>query len=620
MIQFEKKTTLAISISLLFLSVTCAAQAATTLKEIASKTVLTNPEVVAKWHEFKASLLERDVSWGRNLPSLDLLYGTAFQRNDTPLYTPPGERQYNVQTGKIRLTENLFAGFGTLNDTRRLEHASMVRFYEMLDASENASLAAATAYIDVWRYRQLVEYAKDNYVTHRLFYTKIKDRAESGVGSQVDMETAAGRLALAESNLVTEVSNLHDVSARYQRIVGDLPKDDMDPPPDVLSKDLPKNRADSINLGFERAPILKAAYEDILSAKRNVDVQKAAFYPRVDAYAEHVHDVNDGGYLGNTDQSTAGITLTWNLFNGNQDKSKKLKAAEEVNIAKDKREKVCREVRQNLSMSYNNHQRLTEQLDYLDQHLLSTDKVRQAFSDQFDINKRSLLDVLDTENEYYTAEIDYLNADMDLKIADAKYQATSGNLLNTLNLKNLDMTPPKEEMSKDTDMGTICPAIPDIDRPIDKDALFNVALEKDRLSRQSQVAPTARQAILSAKTVVLQGVNFDYKSDQLKPTADEKLRPVVEFAQKYPDANLEVIGHTDSIASDAYNLDLSNRRAATVKNWLVSNGISDDRITTKGMGESQPIADNATEEGRAENRRVEIHFTVREPMQASPSN
>jgi len=87
---------------------------------------------------------------------------------------------------------------------------------------------------------------------------------------------------------------------------------------------------------------------------------------------------------------------------------------------------------------------------------------------------------------------------------------------------------------------------------------------------------------------------------------------VVQFAQKYPEANMEVIGHTDSIADDAYNLDLSNRRAATVKNWLVRNGISADRITTRGMGESQPIADNETEAGRAQNRRVEIHYTVRE--------
>jgi outer membrane protein, adhesin transport system len=612
------------AMALLASIVVSAVQAApVTLDEIAGKVVLTNPEVEAKWHEFKASLEERDVTWGRNLPSLDILYGTAFQRNQTPILgTPPGSLQkYNFQTGKVRLSQNLFEGFATLNDTKRLEHASLVRYYEMLDASESAALDAAAAYIDVWRNRQLVDYAKDNYVTHRIAYEKIKERMQAGVGQGADLETAAGRLALAESNLTTAVANLHDVSARYQRIVGELPPDDMEPPSgDVLAKGLPTNRADSINLGFQKSPQLKAAFENILSAKRNVAVQKAAFYPRVDAYAEHVHDVNDGGYLGDTNQSTLGLTMTWNLFNGNQDKSKKLKAAEEVSIAKDLREKVCREVRQNLSMSFNDHLRLTEQLTYLDQHLLSTDKVRQAFHDQFNIGKRTLLDLLDTENEYFTAENDYVNAEMDLMIADAKYQAASGNLLNTLQLKNLDMTPPSPKTAPDDDMFTTCPA-DDVGNPeLDKDALFNAGMEKDRLARGNAAAPVLtpaqiqarKQVIKAAKPVVITGANFDFDSDKLKPTADARLQPVVEFANKYPEAGMLVVGHTDSIGTDEYNQDLSDRRAASVKAWLVKKGINPNRITTKGMGESQPIASNQTREGRAQNRRVEVHYTVEE--------
>ncbi len=583
-----------------------------TLSEIASKAVLTNPEVVAKWHEFKASGFERDVTWGRNLPTLDVLYGTAFEHRETPLYVPPGERKYNFQNTKATLKQNLFEGFATLNDTRRLEHATLVRFFEMLDASESAALDASTAYIDVWRHRKLVEFAEENYVTHRLAYTKVKERAQSGVGRQVDMETAAGRLALAESNLLTETANLHDVSARYQRIIGDLPKDDMEEPPSILSKNLPKDRAESIKVGFEKAPRLKAAFENILSAKRNVEVQKSGFYPRVDAYIEETRDKNDGGYTGNTNASTAGITLSWNLFRGFQDKARKSKAAEEVNIAKDLREKVCREVRQNLSMAFNEHVRLTEQLQYLDQHQLSADKVREAFRNQFDIGQRTLLDVLDTENEYYTAQRDYLNAEMDMMIADAKYRAMSGNLLDTLNLKNLDMTPPKPVTAPDDDMFTTCPAEPIGISQTDKEALFNQALEKDRLTRVKAAPPTPKQIIKSAKPVVITGANFDFDSATLKPGADAKLKPVVEFAGKYPEADMEVIGHTDDIASEAYNLKLSEKRAASVKNWLVQAGVDAKRIKARGMGKAQPIADNATKEGRAQNRRVEIHYTVHE--------
>lgn len=585
-----------------------------TLNEIAAKTVQTNPEVLAKWHEFKASGFERDVVWGRNLPTLDVLFGTAREQRESPLYTPPDStRKYTSKTGKVTLRQNLFEGFATLNDTKRLEHATLVRFYEMLDVSESAAYEAASAYIDVWRHRKLVEFAEENYVTHRLAYAKIKERAQSGVGRQVDMETAAGRLALAESNLVTETANLHDVSARFQRVVGVLPVADMEPPPATLAKEFPAGHAASIKTGFEKSPRLKAAFENILSAKRNMEVQKSGLYPRVDAYLEKSRDLNDSGYSGTTNESAIGLTASWNLFRGNQDRSKKRKAIEDLNVAKDMREKVCREVRQNLSMSYNDHLRITEQLSYLDQHQLSTDKVRTAFRSQFDIGQRSLLDVLDIENEYFTAQRDYLNAEMDLIIADAKYLAASGNLLNTLELKNLDMTPPKPETAADDDMYITCPAEADSSTPTDKEAMFNLALEKDRLSRvQAAPALTPKQIIMTERPVVIVGANFDYKSAVLKPAAKSVLVSVVEFAQKYPEANMEVIGHTDYIGGQTYNLGLSNQRAEAVKNWLVQNGINADRIITKGKGKSEPIASNATEEGREKNRRVEIHYTVRE--------
>ena len=79
--------------------------------------------------------------------------------------------------------------------------------------------------------------------------------------------------------------------------------------------------------------------------------------------------------------------------------------------------------------------------------------------------------------------------------------------------------------------------------------------------------------------------------------------------QKYPNSLVDVMGHTDSTGSDAYNLDLSRRRAESVANYLVSRGTNRARIATVGYGEQYPRADNPTEQGRALNRRVEIRIT-----------
>ena len=465
------------------------------LEDAAAKAVQSNPDVMAKWHQFRASLQEREISWGRYLPTFDVLYGVGHETKSSPNFTPPGSRRsYEFQSAKATLRQNLFEGFATENDVKRLEHASLVRFYEMQDLSESVAFEATKAYVDVWRFRQLVAFAEENYATHRVMYEKIKERTASGVGRRVDLETAGGRLALAESNLLTETSNLHDVTARFQRVIGALPPSEIAAPPGaLLNKDLPKDRGTAINKSFENSPQLKAAFENILSAMRQEAVQKGGYYPRVDAYAEQTNEQNSGGIYGPTNASTVGLTVSWNLFRGFQDQSRQRKAAEEKNAAKDVREKVCREVRQNASMAFNDQLRLTEQLQFLDQHQLSTDKAREAFRRQFDIGQRTLLDVLDTENEYYTARRNYVNGENDLLVARAKYHAAAGNLVNLLNLKRLDMTPPSPQTTPEEDMATTCPAEPVGMLIADKEMLFKRAQAKEDLYRQ-QSAPAANVA------------------------------------------------------------------------------------------------------------------------------
>ena len=106
--------------------------------------------------------------------------------------------------------------------------------------------------------------------------------------------------------------------------------------------------------------------------------------------------------------------------------------------------------------------------------------------------------------------------------------------------------------------------------------------------------------------LVLEGVNFDFDKATLRQEDVSELDKDVEALKAWGDVNIEVAGHTDSMGSDAYNMKLSQQRAEAVRNFLISRGVAADRLTAKGYGESQPVADNATEEGRFKNRRVEL--------------
>ena len=106
--------------------------------------------------------------------------------------------------------------------------------------------------------------------------------------------------------------------------------------------------------------------------------------------------------------------------------------------------------------------------------------------------------------------------------------------------------------------------------------------------------------------LTLSGVLFELDRANLTPGAVRSLAPLVTFLRDNPDRTIAIEGHTDSLGSDAYNQELSQRRAEAVRDFLVQNGIAGDRITARGMGESYPVASNGTEAGRQQNRRVEI--------------
>lgn len=110
------------------------------------------------------------------------------------------------------------------------------------------------------------------------------------------------------------------------------------------------------------------------------------------------------------------------------------------------------------------------------------------------------------------------------------------------------------------------------------------------------------------KRIVLRGVTFAFDGAELTGEAHGILDAAAAALQDVPDADVVVAGHTDSIGTEAYNLQLSQRRAARVRDYLVGRGVTAERLEVRAYGESQPVADNATTEGRAQNRRVELHL------------
>lgn len=459
------------------LPLAASAQLPDQLTDAARKAVVSNPEVQARWNAFRASDAERDVARGGYLPQVDLAAGIGRERLHEP---GRNAENYTHRGAALSLRQMVYDGFYTRNQVLRLGHARLTRYYEVLEASEGAALEAVRAYADVQRYRDLLGLAKQNYVEHKRIHDQIVERTSAGVGRRVDLEQAGGRLALAESNLLTEASNLHDVSARYLRIVGSAPDEALAALPEMLSdRLLPGSVGEALSAALNTSPSMNAVIENVLAGQADVESRRAANRPWIDLRAHQALDRNLDGVSGNRREGVVELVLNYNLFRGGADQARIRQAAEELNVARDLREKVCRDLRQTLTIAYNDVHRLHEQLRYLDQHQLSIEKAREAYRAQFDIGQRTLLDLLDTENEYFQARRAYVNARYDQGIAQARSLSSMGRLMQALQVSRDGLPTPAElgQERSGIDPADLCPAEAPVPQVIDKGALLAEALK-----------------------------------------------------------------------------------------------------------------------------------------------
>jgi outer membrane protein OmpA-like peptidoglycan-associated protein len=134
-------------------------------------------------------------------------------------------------------------------------------------------------------------------------------------------------------------------------------------------------------------------------------------------------------------------------------------------------------------------------------------------------------------------------------------------------------------------------------------------MDRQEAELRRQTAGTGVDVIRQGDELLLRmpaGITFAFDSYAIQPQFQSTLNEVAQTLQAYPSTMIDVLGHTDSVGTDAYNQQLSEQRARAVANYLIARGVQPARIATRGYGETMPIATNETEAGRAANRRVEI--------------
>jgi len=438
------------------------------LTSVTKTAIENNPEVQTQWFSFLEATANQKQARAGYLPSLDLnaAYGKGNREFD-------GDRGwFNQGQAEIALTQVLFDGFRIKSKVEQGDYAALKRYYDLNSGIEQKALEATQAYLDVQRYRELVGLAEGNFANHQRVYNQVLQRTNQGVGNRADLSQITGRLSLAQTNLMTEQANLNDVSARFARIVGVEPSSNLAPV--TINVALPNSTQEVVTAAYNNNNSLKAALSEMQYARASAQEFKANMYPKLSFVARTglYQNRNSFDERSNPDNDKYGqdsaveLRLNYNLFNGFADRAAMNAANARVSLSNDLKNKaneVASQVQnkvdsQTSTVAYNNVNNYSSQLEWLQRHRDESASVVKAYNDQFDIGRRTLLDVLDSENEAFQANRAYVTTQYDLKVAQFQTLYSTGQLLPALGIQRDNLPAVSEVSQREINAANMCSA------------------------------------------------------------------------------------------------------------------------------------------------------------------
>lgn len=450
------------------------------LQSVVEKVLMTHPEIQVRFQDLTSTLEGQNVARGALRPQVTAQgwVGREWRSNSEG----GADTDWNRPGWNLQLRQMIFDGFTTSSSVRQLGFEKLSKFYDLRATTETLANEAVGAYLDVQRYREMERLARDNFATHQVTLGQLRERQQSGVGRGVDLEQSSGRVSLAQSNLMTETNNLNDVMQRYRRVVGEYPPAEMAPVPDVTDRLIVPAMSRDFGDALRANPQLLSKQALLQAAEAGQKAAKGAHLPKVEFVASTGRDREQSTpAFWNQQTSRVQVMMTYNLSRGGADEARLRQTIAQGYAAHDLRDYTCRNVLQEMSITWNNIARLRQQTPFLQEHVLSTSKVRVAYQQQFKIGQRSLLDLLNTENELFDAERALVNAQYDLKKAEYQWLTLSSEILPVLGLAQPHSTSRPEEQQAlvlPDDMLRSCnAAVPDTSnlRPVSQQVSLNEA-------------------------------------------------------------------------------------------------------------------------------------------------
>ena len=661
-------------ISLLFISLLFTASSeALTLKESVIEAINTNPVVQERLRNYRATQQDLNVAESEYYPKLDLRLAVGYNKQGG-LKGSQGaaddwnhlvlENDYGNYESSITFTQNLFDGFGTTHKVDYQEARILAAAYNYVEKANDIAFKMTNSYLNVMKSYELLQTARENVQINESIYNKVKDLFESGLTTDSEVKKIQSALSLARSNLTVQINNTKDNEYSFRRVLGRMPHiAELEKP--EMNLVMPDSVERAALYAINHNPSLIVSRYNIKGAQSLWEQHKKEYYPTVDLeISQTYNDFQNSPAIDQADDRfKARIVMNYNIFRGGADAANVQKDISKINQEIEIKRDLKRQVIEGLDLSWSAYEMVGIQLKDLREYSQFSEKTLELYKEEYDLGRRSLLDLLSSQNDVINSRSQIITAEYERLFA--KYR-----VLDAMGLLPMAVVGDTHEYTKrvnlytDADADEFLDTVPvrldaDEDNIADNEDLCDNSLKANNImpygcrkmkrdgdndgivDSKDQCPLTPLNAKVSADgcavDVDMDGVkdfadkclntpfgyevdsegctssititiNFSKNSSKIPKNVEYKLREFAEFMKTNSEFNAEIIGHTSQSNTSNLdsNLELSKKRANGFKKALMKLGISADRLETEGRGYDEPIADNTTVEGRFLNRRIEI--------------
>ena len=383
---------------------------AVSLEEAITQTLVSNPQAQASYNRYQASQESVRAARGGYLPTLDWKVGIGHERLVNPTTEKEGtdQKDFSPRENALTLNQNLFDGLSTTNEYHKTQELQHGRKEQLRTKAESLALEVTDVYLKLLETRRQMTLAKSNLASHEHIYKLIQQRYDQGVANQSDLYQIEGRLARARANMISTRNNLEDAEIQYLRLVNQTADNLI--MPRIDEQVLPADLEQALAIALQDHPAIQSSNFDLSASQYGYDQTRSAFLPSVDLSLSQRWDKDINGKSGRHEDTMAMLTMKYNLFRGGSDSARRQEAAYRVEESHAMQQDTQRMVKETLRMAWAAMENLTAEEPYLKKHMDASAQTVKAYQKQFELGKRTLLDLLDSENENFQAQRSYTTA------------------------------------------------------------------------------------------------------------------------------------------------------------------------------------------------------------------